>query len=124
MTEEETYDPTQDYLADFNVKLRDMEEKENLLKDRVVLIGENLIAEKEDVEEELTKVKSHITTLTNEIKKLKLTIDRLIESQNNFARKTEVKILKRQFEMFDPLKLARMSDVKDMIKEALKKKKA
>jgi len=122
MPEEETYDATEGYVTDFNVKLRDIEEKQNLLKERVILLGENLIDEKEDVEDEVSKMRADMASLENEVSKIKLAIERLIESQNNFARKREVEILQRQFEMFQPLELARMSDVRDMIDKAIKKK--
>ena len=109
------------YIADVNVKLRDIEEKQNLIKDRILLIGENLISEKQETEEELAELKAKINVLGEEVKKMKLAIQRLVESQENFARKSELQILERQFKMFQPLEFARMSDVKDMIDNALGK---
>jgi len=110
------------FLADFNVKLRDIEEKQNLIKDRILLIGENLVSEKQETEKELTKLKEQVKVITSEIKKMKLVIQRVVESQENFARKSEVQILQRQFKMFQPLEFARIKDVKDLIKEALEKR--
>jgi len=111
-----------DYLSDINVKLRDIEEKQNLIRDRILLIGENLIEEKDDVDEELGKIKNNMTTLVKEISKIKLAIQRLVEDRANFSRKTELAILEKQFKMFQPLEFARISDVKDLINEALNKK--
>jgi hypothetical protein len=39
------------------------------------------------------------------------------------VRKNEFEILQRQFEMFKPLELARISDVEDMINRAIRKMK-
>lgn len=110
-----------DYMTDINVKLRDIEEKQNLIKDRLLLIGENLISEKQETEVNVSELKVQVKSLEQEIKKIKLTIQRLIESQENFARKSELQILERQFKMFQPLEFARISDVKELINKALEK---
>lgn len=110
-------------LSDINVKLRDIEEKQNLIKDRVLLIGENLIFEKEENSKEIQELKTKNFQVEEDIKKIKLSIARVLDDSDNFVRKTEFQILQRQFEMFQPLELARMSDVKALIKEALKNRK-
>jgi hypothetical protein len=112
-------DQTSMYLSDVNVKLRDIEEKQNLIKDRILLIGENLISEKTETEAEIIKLKTQLKNLSSDVHKIKLAIQRLIESQSNFARKGELEILERQFKMFEPLEFARISDVEKMIKDAL-----
>jgi len=121
MAEEQAYNPADAFLADISVKLRDIEEKQNIVKDRVLLIGENLISEKEERDKELQEMKAEIFSLQEELRKFKMAIERLDEDNTNFVRKNEFQILQRQFQMFQPLELARMSDVEDMIKKALKK---
>jgi len=111
------------FLSDIGVRLRDIEEKQNLIKDRVLLISDNLVFEKEETSKELTNLKAKIFQLEEEIKKLKLTLERVIDDSGNFVRKNEFQILQRQFEMFQPLKLATIEDVKNLVKEALKKQK-
>jgi hypothetical protein len=110
-------------LSDISVRLRDIEEKQNLIKDRVLLIGENLISEKEDTNKEILGLKSKIFIVEEDIKRIKLLLERMMDDANNFVRKNEFQILQRQFEMFQPLELARLSDVKLLIKDALKKQK-
>lgn len=109
-------------LSDINVKLRDIEEKQNIIKDRVLLIGENLISEKEENEKEILELKSRVSRLEGEIKGLKVTLQMSIDSLDNFARRNEFDILKRQFEMFQPLEIARISDVEAIIDKKLKQK--
>ncbi len=111
-----------DYLSDINVKLRDLEERQNLIRDRILLVGENLIEEKDQGDEEIGELKNNIKAIIRDISKMKLVIQRLIESQENLARKTELQTLEKQFKMFQPLEFARISDVKDLINEALNKK--
>ena len=121
--DQQAVDQTGAYLADVNVKLRDIEEKQNLIKDRILLIGENLITEKQETDEEISKLKEKVRDMEEDIKKIKLAVQRIVEAQSNFARRGEVEILERQFKMFEPLGFARISDVEDMIREALEKQK-
>ena len=117
-------DTNNELIADVSVKLRDIEEKQNLIKDRVLLIGENLVSEKEDTEKTILELKLTINKINDDIKRLKMAIERIIDDNNNFARKNELQILERQFEMFQPLELARISDVEGMINQALQKHKS
>ncbi len=121
MADEQQYNPSDALLAEVSIKLRDIEEKQNIIKDRVLLIGENLIAEKEDSDSQITELKSSIAGLNDEIKRVKLALERIIDDSNNYVRKNEFQVLQRQFEMFQPLELARMKDVESMINKALKK---
>jgi len=109
-------------LSSFGVKIRDIEEKQNIIKDRVLLIGENLVSQKEDGDQEILEIKAKITELEREIKKIKLTLQSLIENSESLVRKNEFEILKRQFEMFQPLDLARISDVEKIVNKMLKNK--
>lgn len=106
------------YLTDLGVKLRDIEEKQNIIKDRLILIGENLVAEKQETEQEVIKLKTQVRNIEDSLKRIELALRRLIENQENFARESEMEILKRQMKMFQPLEFARMSDVEEMIKKS------
>lgn len=112
--------PSDALLADVSVKLRDIEEKQNIIKDRVLLIGENLISEKDETDSQINEIKMALAKLNDEIKKVRLAIERIIDDSNNYVRKNEFEILQRQFEMFQPLELARVKDVDAMIKKALR----
>jgi hypothetical protein len=120
MAQEQPADSGIDMFTDVNVKLRDIEEKQSIIKDRVLMIGENLIEQKSEVEREILEIKTRMIELEDSVKRIKFTLNNIIENMNNFSRKTELEILRRQFEMFEPLNLARISDVKNMIEKALK----
>jgi len=120
MTQEPQYNPTDALLTDVSIKLRDIEEKQNIIKDRVLLIGENLIAEKEEMDSQIIELKGSIAKLNDEMRKIKLAIERMMDDSNSYVRKNEFQILQRQFEMFQPLELARMKDVEAMINKALR----
>ena len=106
-------------VSSISTKLRDIEEKQSIIKDRVILIGNNLISEKDRVDEELIEIKKNLADITGNSKKLKMMLNGIIETNNNFAKRTELEILERQFKMFQPLELARISDVENIVKRVL-----
>ena len=112
----------QDYivllLSEFNTKLRDIEEKQKLLKDRVLLIGENLIELREEADRRLTELKIQSEQTKQDILKIKDVLQRMGEEIENRARRNEIEILKKQAKMFQPLELARLEDVKRIIQES------
>ncbi|HLD37806.1 MAG TPA: hypothetical protein VJA86_04415, partial [Candidatus Nanoarchaeia archaeon] len=59
----------QDYtfLADFSTKLRDIEEKQRMLKDRVLLIGRNLIEMKESADDSIISLKKDVELFKQEM---------------------------------------------------------
>ena len=113
-------DSVSSLLSEFSTRLNEIEEKQRLLRDRALLIGENLISTKEEFDNENFEIKKTISALESEIKELKQMQQRIINELSNVARKSELDILKRQFQLFQPLELARMKDVEKMINDKLK----
>ena len=112
MAYEET---NQDYSFDVNGKLRDIEEKQNLTRDRVLLIGKNLIESREKTKEEISELKLQIDKINREVERLRDTVQSMMEEFDNFARKSDVESVEKQLELFSPLEFARMEDVEKMI---------
>lgn len=92
----------QQTLSDINTRLRDLEEKQRLLRDRILLIGQNLVYERESTLKELQEIKKYIFQLKEETLKMKEFIQRMSEQMAELARKEELMILQRQFDMFKP----------------------
>lgn len=110
----------QDYitplLSEFNTKLRDIEEKQRLLKDRILLIGENLIQAREETDKEIAELKIKTEGMRLDLDRIRETMQRLADELESKARKTETEILRKQFKMFQPLNFARIEDVERMLK--------
>ena len=115
-------DPTSALLTDFSTRLNEIEEKQRLIKDRVLLIGENLISTKEELDKETSEFRNQIKQIDFELKSLKQLVERITNELGNFARKSELEILDRQIKMFKPLKPVRAEDVKRIVREEMKKK--
>ena len=115
-------DPTSALLTEFSTRLNEIEEKQRLIKDRVLLIGENLISTKEELDKETSESKNQIKQIDFELKSLKQLVERITNELGNFARKSELEILDRQIKMFKPLKPVRAEDVKRIVREEMRKK--
>ncbi len=105
------------FLVEFGTRLNEIEEKLRIIRDRVLLIGENLISTKEDFEKESLQVKDQISKIDFNIKSLDRLNKRITNELGNFSRKAELKILERQMKMFQPLEFAKIQDVKDIIQK-------
>jgi len=117
--EQTTTDPITALLSEFATRLNEIEEKQRLLRDRILLIGENLITSKENQLKENLELKKQLSKIEFELKSLKQTNSKITYDLSNFARKTEVEILDRQFKMFEPVNYARIKDIKKIVKEEL-----
>ena len=53
-----------------NFRLKDVEEKQNILKDRLLLIGQNLIDTKEETSDRLIELKKDVEVLKEEVEKI------------------------------------------------------
>ena len=89
----------QDYLSDLTIRLRDIEEKQHILKDRVLIMGKNLVEEREKSFVEIQEMKKSILLLKEESIKLKNIIQNLTEQINKAARKEELMIIQRQLDL-------------------------
>ncbi len=118
----QTIDPVSSLLAEFEIRLNEVEEKQRLLRDRSLLIGDNLISTKKENDKEIFEIKKELNKINSEIKDIKQIVKRIVNEIGNLSRRSELEIIKKQYEMFTPLEFARIKDVKRIIREELKKK--
>ena len=118
---EQQSNPINTLIAEFSARLNEIEEKQRLIKDRLLLIGENLISTKEEYDTEISEIKKQIKQIEFEIKTIKQLNQRIINEIGNFARKAELEILERKMKIFQPLEFARIQDIKKIVKEEMQK---
>ena len=111
---EEQYDYS-GYYADIGTKIRDLEEKQRILKDRVLLIGQNLIDMKEKNTIDLLEIKKEMEIMKQNLERLHSFLETASAEFSKFARKEDLEILSKQAKMFQPLEFATKKDL-----EALK----
>jgi hypothetical protein len=98
---------------EFALKLQDLEEKQRILKDRVILIGENFIETKEETNLKILELKKEIQILRSNTERMISFIETMSSEFSNFARKEDIEILTKQAKMFQPLEFVRKSDIKE-----------
>lgn len=100
----EEYDQSgaQQYFSDVNALIRNLEEKQRMLKERTLLIGKNLVEERSKIFEELQDLKRDSLKLKEENLRMKVFIQRMSEQISGLARKEELMMLQRQFNIFKP----------------------
>jgi hypothetical protein len=112
MAEQDSY-----AIADFNNRLVDLEERNRIIRERVVLLGNNLISIRDDLFKEIEALKKQTVLLNQEVEKLTLTNQNIISEINNFVKKPEMAIIERMLRDFQPLEFARMKDVEELLKK-------
>lgn len=86
--------------ADVNTRIRDLEEKQRLTGERALLLGKSLVEEREKNFTEIQNMKKILLQLKEETDNLKRLTQRMAEQFSNTARKEELMILQRQFDLF------------------------
>jgi hypothetical protein len=115
MAEKEQPDNQINYLlADFNTRLRDIEEKNKVSKDRIMLLGQNLISSREELIKELNILKKEQNNIRKELDKLKGLIENILSETDNFVRRDEILMIERMLKDFQPIEFARVKDVEEM----------
>jgi hypothetical protein len=115
-------DPIQVLMSDFNIRLRDIDERNRLIRERVLLLGKNLISSKQMFEDELSEIKRGNREIKKDIEKIKKITDILLVEFNKFVKRDEMILVERMLKDFQPLEFMRKKDVKELIKENENKK--
>lgn len=89
-----------DFFLDINTRIRDLEEMQRILRDRILLISGSFVKEREKELEETQELKRTIEKLKDENLRIKEILLRVGETLDKAARKEELMILQRQFDLF------------------------
>lgn len=111
MAEEQTNYGNQ-FIGNMGIKLRDLEEKQNMLKDRLLLIGQNLIDIKEKTTKDTLEIKKELEIMKKNMQKVVSFLETASSEFSKFARKEDLEILSKQAKMFQPLEFVRKKDLK------------
>jgi SMC interacting uncharacterized protein involved in chromosome segregation len=106
-------------LGDVSTRLRDLDERNKIIRERVLLIGRNLIDVKEDSDEEIRRLKREIDFLKRETEKLTKISKSLLIGLDSFVKKEEIVLVERMLKDFQPLEFVRRKDVEEMIDRRL-----
>ena len=85
-----------------NLKLRNLEENQRILKDRLLLIGQNLLETKEKSNQDMLNIKKDIEKIKQEMERMINFLETASSEFSKFARKEDLEILSKQAKMFQP----------------------
>ena len=94
------YPPAEEYYTDVMGRLKDMEEKQRLLRDRILLVGKNLVEDRESMMQELQEMKKVLTRLREENIKIQDFLKNVANQMAESVRKEELLMLQRQLDLF------------------------
>lgn len=100
------------FFSDIAVRFRDLEEKNKMLKDRLLLIGQNLIETKEKTSSDILSIKKELEVIKKNMERLVSFLETASAEFSKFARKEDLEILSKQAKMFQPLEFVRKKDLK------------
>jgi hypothetical protein len=88
---------------DVNVRVRDLEERQRLIRDKLGLISKNFVVLKEEYEKEVSDLRIKIEELKKKVERLVDNFLRLSEEMEGKAKKSDIEIIAKQLKMFQPL---------------------
>ncbi len=88
------------YFVDVNTRLKDIEERQKLLKDRLLLVGKNLVEDRESMFSELQELKKMNLQMRADSLKMQEFLKRVADQLAETARKEEVLMIQRQLDLF------------------------
>ncbi len=91
------------FLSEINSKIRDMEEKQRILRDRLLLIGENLVEIKDRTNQQILGIKKDMETMKQTLERFSSFLETVSGEFSKFAKKEDLEILIKQAKMFQPL---------------------
>ena len=114
---EEEFNYLGQIMSEFNTKIRDLEDRQRIMQDRLLLIGKNLIEIRDKTTEDTLELKKDVEIIKQDMNRLKSFLETASSEFSKFARKEDLAILAKQAKMFQPLDFVRKKDIKEIIKE-------
>jgi len=90
------------YSSEITIKIRDIEDKQKVLKDRILLIGQNLIELKDTTSQKILEMKRDIEIIKQSIERMSSFLETVSNEFSRFAKKEDLDILAKQAKMFQP----------------------
>jgi hypothetical protein len=107
--------PNQDPSGEINIRINDLEEKNNNIREKINLISKNFIILKEDLEERIERIEKDHLIIKNELDKIKRSIINLSEESEKWIRRDEIILIERMLKDFQPIEFIRKKDLKELL---------
>lgn len=112
MVEQET-----NYDIDIVSRLRFLERKQESLREKVLLINNNLVEMYKDTLEDIKYLQKSVQDIKDDIALVKDTVKDIVEEIDNFASKDQIKSVEKYVKIWDPLNFVTRQEVEDLLKK-------
>jgi len=118
MTEQQGYGQTTEAAAvDILSRIRSLEGKYNLLRDRALIINNNLIMQYQKTTAEMQAIEGDIKEIKHTVFQIKETLKHVVSEMEHFARVEDLKVLEKYINLCNPMKFVTEEDVKKIIEK-------
>mgnify|MGYP001611426056 CR=1 FL=1 len=104
MAEEQQMSEAENFYLDSTSRLRGLEGKYNLLRDRALIINNNMIDQYKKTSTETKAINDDIKEIKSDLFKIKEAMKHMLKEFELFARKDEVKFLEKYINLWNPMK--------------------
>ena len=119
--ENQNTENTQNANFEYNTRLRDIEERNNIIKERTLVLSKNFVDFKNETNEDLKEIKKILKKLLEDNEKIKLTLNSLIQQNGKYIKRDEMAGFERMLKDFQPLEFVRMKDLDNLINDKTKR---
>ena len=105
----------QAFYIDVGTRVRELEGKYNLLRDRMLLINNNMIEEYKKTITEIKLLNGDVQEIKVDLFRIREALKHLLKELELFARKEDMKFLEKYINLWNPMKFVTEEDVKNLI---------
>lgn len=110
-------------ITEVNNRIRIIEENVTQQRKKTELINNTMLSNDKAKQQDIEDLKIKIESLLKDLDDTKNTIRMLIKQMQAFAPQSEVKVLKKYVDLFDPTQMLTRGEVNEIIEKKLKEKK-
>jgi tetrahydromethanopterin S-methyltransferase subunit G len=113
---------SQNNFSEYNTRIRDIEERNNVIKERTLVLSRNFVDFKNETNEDLREIKKILKQLSEDNEKIKSTLNSLIQQNGKYVKRDEMVGFERMLKDFQPLEFVRMKDLDELVEKKTKTK--
>ena len=106
-------------LSDFASRVRNLEEKFNILRERVLVLTQNFVKRERKLQKDMGLIQEDNKDLRLELKEIKSRIESLLSQHEGFVRKEEIAVIEKYFKLFDPIKFVTEDEIEERVERIL-----
>ena len=106
--------------SEFSNKLRNLESKNNLLAENLLAVSQNTVEEYKRLNKEIELINKDVKFLKDDLFNLKQMVKNFLTEIDFFAKKTDIKILEKYINLWNPIDFVREEEVERIIEEKIK----